>query len=178
LDIIQEIQERKKSGRNFKQLKSPNPTPRKKSPKEILNSTKKNKLNPVKYTSDKFSSESLKILNNNNQLKSNKSTDKLNIDNKSKNSLSKLDSGLSELKRAYSEKILNTIENNINDNPKNNHNHNRNDNPKKLNEFNVNINNQPSLKIEKEKAFKRIISIINLEESINNNMDNEKTLNN
>jgi hypothetical protein len=178
LEVIQEIEERRKSGKKIQQSKSPT----------LISTPGKNKANIVKFLSNKPSTGILKILNidkninnsinnnksknNNTQLKSFKSTEKLNIDNEFKNSENKLNSGLglgigiglgsSILKRINSEKILNTKEINKNKNVNNN-------NPKKLNEFNINTESS-SIK-EKEKHLNRIISIINLEESMNLNMN-------
>lgn len=73
------------------------------------------------------------------------------MSSKFRNSVSKIDTGLSNLKRLNSEKNFNSKE----------------INRKKLNEFTMNSNSNPSKKGEKEKALKNIISNINLEESIN-----------
>jgi len=86
------------------------------------------------------------------------------MSNKYKNSVSKIDTGLSNLKRLNSEKNFNSKE----------------INKEKLNEFN--INSEPSKKGEKEKALKNIISNINLEESVNaiekaSNFSGEENLN-
>ena len=124
--------------------------------------------NPVKFFSNKPSKGLLKNLNINNvnsEMKASKSSEKFNLSSKYRNSVSKIDTGLSNLKRLNSEKDINLKENNS---------------KKKLNEFN--INSEPSVKGEKEKALKNIISNINLEESINaiekpSNFSGEEDLN-